>query len=61
MEVANYGIEINFIDNTVKHGGPLSKENFGDCFMCDDIAVMINALEEQANKLREYARKHNLK
>lgn len=65
MRAPTYGIEIDFIDNTIatpeNNGkqGPVAE--MSDGFMTDSIETMANHCEEMAYKLRRYAREKGLR
>lgn len=59
MTVPKYGIEIDFIDNTIAahtngEQGPIA--DFSEGFMTDSIDAMISHCEDMARKLRDYQR-----
>lgn len=62
MEVPKYGIEIDFIDNTIVSSecdkqGPIADLSEG--FMTDSIETMACHCEDMAEKLRKKAREIN--
>ncbi|MEZ0261064.1 MAG: hypothetical protein ACAH80_08640 [Alphaproteobacteria bacterium] len=54
IDVPNFGIEINFIDNR-RTPNPSPVEELSDGFMTDSIPTMVNLLRETADKLEKLA------